>query len=74
MIVWQDMTDEDRKEVGRIQRKLARLERQEQMNEFAVEHELVCFVCGSGFNRWGKTGVTNGRAWAVCLRCVRKPK
>lgn len=74
MTAWAEMSKADREEVGRLERKAARLERKVHLDAFATKHELSCFKCGSSFNEWAKTGITNGRAWAICLPCVRSKK
>ena len=73
-VAWADMDAEDRKEVTRLLRKSARLERQFHLKKFAALHDLACFSCGSSMNDWAKTGTTNGRHWAICQPCIWRPR
>ena len=77
----------DAKEIARLERKhkdiallgaaalqgqIDKERRQAEMQEFVLSHRLACFKCGSMFNAWAKTGTSNGRQWAICVRCVRE--
>ena len=57
---------------GAMERHAAKVERQLQLSAFVLEHGVSCFKCGTRLNQWAKTGITNGRAWAICVPCVRK--
>jgi hypothetical protein len=47
---------------------------QQRRQDFVQKHGLKCFKCGSGFNDWARCGKTNGRAWAICVPCIRSKR
>jgi hypothetical protein len=59
-------------EFKRLNSKLRRFERQDEMETFVAAHGLRCFKCNSSFNPWVKTGAGRRGPWALCVSCVRK--
>lgn len=57
---------------------LAKLEAEQDLQRrrqaWVTTHRVSCFGCGMTVGEWAKLGVTSGRRWCICTRCVRKPK
>ena len=47
---------------------------QQRRVDYCLAHDLSCFKCGTRLNDWARCGKTNGRYWAICVQCVRKPR
>jgi len=54
------------------ERAAAKTERQLRLKAFVQDHGITCFKCNLATGDWAKTGVTNGRPWAICLSCVKR--
>ena len=57
--------------VGFLAREAAKVELQERRQAWVAKYGVKCFRCAAAVAEWAKLGVTNGRRWAICSRCVR---
>lgn len=40
------------------------------LSDFAIKHNLQCFVCGTNENSWAKTGISRKGPWGICVACI----
>lgn len=83
MSAWAEMSKSEQSTVADLakrfpdgweQREAAKIERQLHLGAFVERHGIACFKCRSRLNDWAKTGITNGRPWAICQPCVQKKR